>query len=200
MGSSVVLHNTRGTDPGLALPHLLPDVMRFDIVRNEPDPSDVPSELVPMERLQPDDAVKRRKFVLDFTDGMWTINGLMYDPARIDAYPVLGTTEIWEFENRSDIPHDMHLHLVQFQALGVDGQPPPLARMGWKDTQRINPHATNPIIVQFEGYSGVYVFHCHMLEHAEHMMMGQFEVLPPGGFGAAIQPNAAVICPLPTST
>jgi hypothetical protein len=76
----------------------------------------------------------------------------------------------------------MHLHLVQFQILAVDGQPPPLIRMGWKDTMRINPHQTNPLIVPFEGYSGVYVFHCHMLEHAEHMMMGQFDVVAPGGF------------------
>ena len=40
-----------------------------------------------------------------------------------------------------------------------------------------------------------------LLEHAEHMMMGQFEVLPPGGFGAsATQLNSAFVCPLPTST
>jgi spore coat protein A len=216
VGSSVVLHNIRVGDPGLDYPHLLPEVMRFDVVRNEPDPSDVPSQLVPMERLQAADAVVTRRFVLDFTDGMWTINGLMFDPARIDADPRLGTTEIWEIENRSEQPHDVHLHLVQFQHLtGFGGQPPPPIRRGWKDTKRIDAHDTNSIIVPFEGYSGVYVFHCHMLEHAEHMMMGQFEVVGPEGPGASAtqrgslptgffgqqlqQPNSPFLC-LPTST
>ncbi|MBM2811678.1 MAG: putative multicopper oxidase [Chloroflexi bacterium] len=202
VGSSVVLHNTRGTELGLSFPPLLPDVMRFDIVRSEPDPSDVPSQLASVERLQPDDAVKTRRFVLEWTDGHWTINGRIYDPARIDAYPVLGTTETWEFENRSDQIHDLHLHLVQFQQLlGPDGQLPPPYRSGWKDTKRILPHIMESIIVPFDGYTGVYVFHCHMLEHAEHMMMGQFEVVGPEGPGAsATQPNSSFVCPLPTST
>ena len=202
VGSSVVLHNTRATEPGLTLPNLLPDVMRFDIVRNEPDPSDIPPRLASVERLNPDDAVRTRRFVLDITDGHWTIDGLMYDPARINAYPVLGTTEVWEFENRSDQIHDMHLHLVQFQQLlGPDGQLPPPMRSGWKDTKRILPHSMESIIVPFEGYAGVYAFHCHMLEHAEHMMMGQFEVVGPEGPRIPITAfNSAYFCPLPTAT
>jgi spore coat protein A, manganese oxidase len=214
VGSSVALHNTRAQDLGLVFPSLLPDVMRFDIVRDEPDPSDVPTKLVPMERLNPDDAVKTRRFVLDFTDGHWTINGLTYDPARIDADPRLGTTEIWEFENRSDHTHDMHLHLVQFQHLiGPTGSPPDPFRSGWKDTKRSLQGVTESIIVRFDGYTGVYMFHCHMLEHAEHMMMGQFEVVGPDGprgprqqrelptaspFAALLQqPKSAFLCGSP---
>jgi spore coat protein A len=123
----------------------------------------------------------------------------MYDPTRIDADPVLGTTEIWEFENRSDLPHDVHLHLVQFQTLvAAFGQPPTRNRGGWKDTQRVMPHDTVSIIVPFEGYTGRYVFHCHMLEHAEHMMMGQFEVVGPEGARRFADPaNFSLACPLP---
>jgi len=218
VGTSVVLHNARADDSfgefvGPAYPHLLPEIMRFDIVRNEPDPSEVPLQLVPIERLNPDDAVNTRKFVLDFTDGHWTIDGLMYDPSRIDADPHMGTTEIWEFENRSDLPHDVHLHLVQFQTLVASGGPPTRNRAGWKDVQRVLPHQTSSMIVPFEGYSGVYVFHCHMLEHGEHGMMGQFEVVGPEGPGASAkeqgvplsspfaallqQPNSPFFCGLP---
>jgi len=203
VGSSVVLRDARVGDLGLTYPYVLPDVMRFDIVRNESDPSDVPSQLASIDRLNPDDAVKTRRFVLDFIDGMWTIDGLTFDPGRIDADPRLGTTEIWEFENRSDLPHDVHLHLVQFQTLlsGVVFGPPTPNRRGWKDTQRVNPHDTMSMIVPFEGYSGVYVFHCHMLEHAEHMMMGQFEVVSPEAPGAsATQPRSPLFGRLPTST
>ena len=96
----------------------------------------------------------------------------------------------------------MHLHLVQFQNLGdLDGGPPQPLRSGWKDTRRSAPHITESIIVRFEGYTGRYVFHCHMLEHAEHMMMGQFEVMPAEGAATfATPPNAQIVCPLPTST
>jgi spore coat protein A len=204
VGSSVILHNTRADDSfrdfvGAPYPHLLPEVMRFDVVRSEPDPSDVPPQLAEMERLEAAHAVKTRRFILDRTDGHWTINGLMYDPTRIDADPVLGTTEIWEFENRSDLPHDVHLHLVQFQTLvAAFGQPPTRNRGGWKDTQRVMPHDTVSIIVPFEGYTGRYVFHCHMLEHAEHMMMGQFEVVGPEGARRFADPaNFSLACPLP---
>jgi spore coat protein A len=201
VGSSVVLRNTRAGDDGRPFPYPLPEVMRFDIVRSEPDPSDVPPRLVPVERLQPEDATKTRRFVLDFTDGHWTINGLMFDPARIDADPRLGTTEIWEFENRSDQAHDVHLHLVQFQTLAVGIQLPAPIRRGWKDTQRVSPHETISVVVRFDGYPGVYAFHCHMLEHAEHMMMGQFEVLSSEGFAASAPvAGSPLICPLPPST
>jgi spore coat protein A, manganese oxidase len=201
VGSSVVLHNDRATEQGVPVSHALPEVMRFDIVREEPDSSDVPPQLVPMERLNADDAVATRTFVLDFTDGHWTINGRMYDPARIDADPRLGTTEIWEFENRSEQSHDMHLHLVQFQSLAEGVQLPAPIRRGWKDTQRISPRATSSLIVRFDGFPGVYAFHCHMLEHAEHMMMGQFEVVGPEGPGISRSPfNAPYFCPVPGST
>ena len=94
----------------------------------------------------------------------------------------------------------MHLHLVQFQTLAVGIQLPAPIRRGWKDTQRVSPHENISVVVRFDGYPGVYAFHCHMLEHAEHMMMGQFEVVPPGGM-ATFTPrsNPALFCALPTS-
>jgi FtsP/CotA-like multicopper oxidase with cupredoxin domain len=201
VGSSVILHNIRAEDQGQVFTNPLPEVLRFDIVRDEPDPSTAPARLAAVERLQPEDSMLTRRFVLDFTDGHWTINGRTFDPARVDVAPRLGTTEIWEWENRSDFPHDLHLHLVQFQILlASDGPPPPLRR-GWKDTQRIPPHAINSLIVPFEGYTGRYVFHCHMLEHAEHMMTGQFEVVPPDRVGLFPAPvNVSFACPLPGSS
>ena len=44
-----------------------------------------------------------------------------------------------------------------------------------------------------------HMFHCHMLEHAEHMMMGQFEVMAPDGFGlSGLQPDSRFVCALRT--
>jgi spore coat protein A, manganese oxidase len=184
IGSSVILHNTRTEDDGLPYPSKLPDLMRFDVIRSESDPSDVPPRLAAVERLNEADAVMTRRFVLDFIEGHWMINGRRYDPSRVDADPRLGSTEIWEFENRSEQPHDLHLHLVEFQNVVGTRRlipfPDPIRR-DWKDTRRVAPGTTSTIIVRFDGYPGVYAFHCHMLEHAEHMMMGQFEVVGPDG-------------------
>jgi spore coat protein A len=81
----------------------------------------------------------------------WLINEPALDD--ITEFPILGTTEVWSFINRSGVAHPMHLHLVLMQS--SDRQPfivtndtivltgprvPPLANeAGWKDTVRANP-------------------------------------------------------------
>ncbi|MEP7052782.1 MAG: multicopper oxidase domain-containing protein [Pseudomonadota bacterium] len=110
--------------------------------------------------------------------------------------PMLGDTEIWSFVNVTDDVHPIHLHLVRFQILDrqqfdVDAfltkgtlkllnqrvSPEP-GEAGWKDTVRADAAVITRIIVKFEGYSGRYVWHCHVLEHAANEMMRPFEVLP----------------------
>jgi len=56
--------------------------------------------------------------------------------------------------------------------------PPAPNEAGWKDTVRVDPWTTTRIIVKFEGYTGRYVWHCHLLEHAANEMMRPFEVVP----------------------
>ncbi len=106
----------------------------------------------------------------------------------------LGSVEKWRFINTTDDAHPMHLHLVQFRilerqgfnpatigtgALGLLGSPrPPAANeAGWKDTAVVEPRDVLTILVRFEGYTGRYVFHCHMLEHEDNDMMRPYEVV-----------------------
>jgi spore coat protein A len=49
---------------------------------------------------------------------------------------------------------------------------------GWKDTATVNPGDVLTILARFEGYTGRYVFHCHMLEHEDNDMMRPYEVVP----------------------
>ena len=89
----------------------------------------------------------------------------------------------------------MHLHLVQFQilhrqgfnlplsecrAVSIGGQSslPAANEAGWKDTAIVNPRDVLTILVRFEGFTGRYVYHCHMLEHEDNDMMRPYEVLP----------------------
>ena len=110
-----------------------------------------------------------------------TINGKKMDINRIDEQVKLGSTEIWEITNRSammmSMPHSMHLHDVQFQILSRNGRIPQPHEQGRKDTVLIMPGETVRIISRFRDYTGVYMYHCHLLEHEDDGMMGQFEVV-----------------------
>jgi spore coat protein A len=122
------------------------------------------------------------------------INGKRYDDP-VTEFVKLGSTEKWRFINTTDDAHPMHLHLVQFQILSRQGfdiaafqkgalqligtpRPPAANEIGWKDTAVVNPRDVLTILIRFEGYTGRYVFHCHMLEHEDNDMMRPYEVVP----------------------
>jgi spore coat protein A len=111
----------------------------------------------------------------------------------ITENPRLLDTEVWRFINRSGMTHPMHMHLVMFQVL--DRQtfddsggtivptgplvPPAAYEAGWKDTVQVAPGEMVRVIARFEGYEGLYAYHCHILEHEDHEMMRQFLVPEP---------------------
>jgi len=181
VGSRIVLQNRIGSGS-------IGEVMRFDVVGEdgEEDGDDghgrriEHSVLRPIRRMREDQASAVRRFVFAhgpvITDP-WLIDGKPYDPARIDATVPLGAVEIWEFVSESRMPHPIHLHHVMFQVLSRNGMAPPPHEMGWKDTVVMFPGETVRVIARFTDYKGVYVFHCHMLEHEDFAMMGQFEVV-----------------------
>lgn len=145
----------------------------------------IPKTLRTVERLKPEDAVKTRSFVMEtmsmgMTGERLTINGKKMDPKRIDERIKHNTVEIWEITNRASMmmsmPHSMHLHDVQFQILDRNGQPPEAHELGYKDTVLIPQGESVRIIIPFGDYRGIYMYHCHLLEHEDDGMMGQFEV------------------------
>ena len=108
------------------------------------------------------------------------INGKIMDMARIDEVVRLGDIEIWEVSNRGGQPHPFHVHLVQFQILDRNGQRPTAAELGWKDTVLVPPGDLVRIIMPFERYADPqipYMYHCHIMEHEDNGMMGQFLVV-----------------------
>ena len=141
------------------------------------------ASLLPIERLKPEEVLQTRQFSMQTMSrgGRLTINGKNMDINRIDATVRLGSSEIWEISNNSammmQLPHSMHLHDVQFQVLERNGKPPPPLEQGRKDTILLLPGEQVKIISRFEDYTGIYMFHCHMLEHEDNGMMGQFEVV-----------------------
>ncbi len=74
-------------------------------------------------------------------------------------------------------PHSMHLHDVQFQILDRTGRRPVLHKKERKNTVLIPPGERVRIIAKFEDYTGKYIHHCHLLEHEDNGMIGQFEIV-----------------------
>ena len=97
---------------------------------------------------------------------------------RPSAQLKLDSVEHWRFINPTNHPHPMHLHLVQFQIVKIDGEPQQSSDFGWKDTFVVPPGGEVTVAARFSGYVGKYVFHCHNLEHEDFAMMSEFEVVP----------------------
>jgi spore coat protein A, manganese oxidase len=117
-------------------------------------------------------------------------------------FPVLGSTEIWQWLNTTVDNHPMHTHdegfqVQGFQALLPDGAGGYLATVdtaapfipasdpvwggmynGELDTMIVPSGMMAQILIKFEDYTGDYVEHCHILEHEEHDMMRTFTVVP----------------------
>jgi FtsP/CotA-like multicopper oxidase with cupredoxin domain len=139
----------------------------------------VPDRLAPHVHLHEEDAVRTRRFELDGR----SINGEKLDVSRIDLLIEAGTTEVWEVHNASGTPHNFHPHGVSFSVLDHDGNPPPPHLTGLKDTVYVRPGTAVRLLVRFGDYADPdtpYMFHCHVLEHEDRGMMGQFVVVEPG--------------------
>jgi FtsP/CotA-like multicopper oxidase with cupredoxin domain len=143
----------------------------------------VPEKLTTIDWLDEKEVVRTRTFAMATfsSGGRLTINNKHMDMERIDETVQLGSTEIWEISNISggmmQMVHSMHLHDVQFQILDRDGRRPEPHEHGRKDTVLVPPNETVRILVRFEDYTGIYMYHCHLLEHEDGGMMGQFEVV-----------------------
>ena len=131
---------------------------------------EIPETLRRIEPLDPAEATVERTFVL--TQGF--INGKTMDMARVDETAELGATEIWTVENLVGMDHPFHLHGFSFQVLDRNGVPEPYR--SWKDSVNVPKHETVRLIVRFEDFPGLWMYHCHILDHEDEGMMGVLEV------------------------
>jgi FtsP/CotA-like multicopper oxidase with cupredoxin domain len=176
------LQQTDGRKPdGLVSPGT--PLLRFLVDREAPDPSRVPTTLLPVtegpRELLPRVRVQRR-FKFERSHGAWVINGELFDENRISARPRRAEPEIWILESGGGWVHPVHIHLSEFFILSRDGKTPPPLERGRKDTVLIGGDVGREVrlLIKFEEYTGRYAFHCHNIEHEDMRMMAQFEIRP----------------------
>jgi FtsP/CotA-like multicopper oxidase with cupredoxin domain len=151
-------------------------LLQFRVTQHLIDDSTIPATL----RALPDigEPTVTRNWSFDKTSGHWTINALRFDPNRVDARPVLGTTEKWVFTNPTNQAHTVHIHDVSQQCISRNGGACyPYETM--KETWYLDPGETLELKLKFTDHIGMYMLHCHIVEHEDDGMMTQFEVVRP---------------------
>lgn len=155
----------------------------------------MPTKLANIELPKPSDATVTRSFQLEMDVGAdlaalalaWdnfcgdagamAINGQPMKMDRIDEEVRKGDTEIWRI-SVDDQLHPFHIHGCSFRILSQNGAPPPAYAAGWKDMVHVD-EGWSEVLVKFD-YEATkdapYMYHCHILEHEDCGMMGQFTV------------------------
>ncbi len=117
-----------------------------------------------------DPGTTAHQWVLDevMEDGIVTIDGYSYPDVPLLTLPGPVLTA-FEVRNDSEMHHPFHLHGNRFQVVDVDGVATDYT--GWKDTFDVPPFATVRILSELDN-PGEWMYHCHILEHAELGMAG----------------------------
>jgi len=136
------------------------------------------------------DGAPVRRIPLSFAMMQWMIDGRRFEMTQVtDAETVqAGSTHVWEFQNTTnpmgmEMAHPMHLHGRQFRVLGRSGGAADnalragLVDSGWTDTVLVLPGETVRTQVTFSEHRGLFLYHCHLLEHEDSGMMRNFRIV-----------------------
>ncbi|MEM8576845.1 MAG: multicopper oxidase domain-containing protein [Pseudomonadota bacterium] len=154
----------------------------------------IPRRLATLAPPNPAEAVRTREFRLQMDTGAdlaalalaWgnvcgggamAINGQPMKMDRIDERVEKGAAEIWRI-SVDDMLHPFHIHGCSFRILTQNGGPPPTYAEGWKDMVHVE-DGWSEVLVRFDygaPENAPYMYHCHILEHEDGGMMGQFTV------------------------
>jgi FtsP/CotA-like multicopper oxidase with cupredoxin domain len=142
------------------------------------EPVPIPVELRTIEPIDVSGAIEHSLDMTIATDFqnqvVMGINGIPYrDVVPIEAR--VGETHLWRLTNATSFAHPFHLHGYFFQVQDASRVPE------WKDTVDLPAESELTIAVRFDDRAGTWMYHCHILDHAESGMMGQVRVAPAGG-------------------
>jgi spore coat protein A len=185
-GKSVVLESGKRTD-GVHAPGTTPFVgplMQFRVGAVEPDSTSIPNTLRPLPAWtqglgvgSPVDKTWKITIGGNSLRPTWLLNGRTFNPARVDHRPHLDTTEVWAVVNKTSMAHVIHMHSTDWYLLSRNGHPPPPWEDCLKESFFIKPQERIHVAAHFSDFTGKYVIHCHMLDHEDHGLMGQFEIV-----------------------
>jgi len=183
VGHAGMMRNT------FAVPQGAPLTLATLRVSSRQGPRYVVPDRLAADTFTPSDSAPVRRIPLTFMQMNWFIDGKTFEMAGASAAETVdaGSTHIWEFENRPmmgmGMAHPMHMHGRQFRVLSRRGaETNPLRDgihdQGWTDTVIVLPGETVRVQVTFSDYPGLFLYHCHILEHEDMGMMRNFRIRP----------------------
>ena len=174
----------------------------FVVSDQEGEKLTLPTEFESIEQFDLSEAVNQsspRRFDFHFQRMEWLINGRTFEMTEVAEWEKvkLNTTELWQFINSGSgrgmmgnmmkMPHPVHIHGLQFQIIDRDiSQVSPsvwnsmkdgFIDEGWQDTFLLLPDMSVTVALRFEDFTGLFIYHCHNLEHEDMGMMRNYEVV-----------------------
>ena len=162
-------------------------LLTVDVGRAETAGARLPDRLRAGPGRLPPSSPPVRRVPLTFQRMQWLLDGRAFDIADVGAEETVaaGSTHIWELVNGGgpmgmQMAHPIHLHGRQFEILSRTGGNPAnsvragLVDEGLHDTVLVLPNETVRIRVTFSEYRGLFLYHCHILEHEDMGMMRNF--------------------------
>jgi FtsP/CotA-like multicopper oxidase with cupredoxin domain len=135
-------------------------------------PAELPTELRRISPIDVTDAIEETlEMTIDLSNNdvvMGFNNTPYWEMKPIEAR--IGETHVWTLKNPTDFAHPFHLHGYFFQVLDESRTPE------WKDTVNVAVGEELRIAIDFDERPGTWMYHCHILDHAEVGMMGQLRV------------------------
>jgi FtsP/CotA-like multicopper oxidase with cupredoxin domain len=135
-------------------------------------PAAIPQTLKEIPAIDISEAIEHRIEMTIMRAGATTemgFNNVHHDHAR-PLVARLGETHVWTIVNDTDFAHPFHLHGYFFQVLDDRRVPE------WKDTVDVPAHSELRLAVHFDERPGMWMYHCHILDHADVGMMGHLLV------------------------
>jgi FtsP/CotA-like multicopper oxidase with cupredoxin domain len=172
-------------------------VLTVTVDRKEDETLRLPEKLTNIDRYNIDDAENKsqpRTFEMLMRHMTWTINGRVFEMTNVSGDEIvrLNTLEAWDLVNGGggmmgmSLPHPIHLHGQQFQVLERFFDPALAADWaslkdgvideGWQDVVMLFPRQKVRILREFSDFEGLFLYHCHNLEHEDMGMMRNFLV------------------------
>ena len=183
LGSKLVLENRleqvdgRGPTNRLLTPGT--PLLRFDVDAEPPRPdvSRVPPVLRQLSPVNLAEVVRTRYFKFDRNNGVWAVNGKLFDVFTPAIQVKKGSAEIWVLQGSTGWHHPVHIHLEEGRILSRNGKVPPPHERGRKDVFELAPDEEVKVFLRFRDFVGKYVMHCHNINHEDHAMMLRFDVI-----------------------
>ncbi len=170
-------------------------LFRVEVVRGIGGASfTMPSTLSAIPRHRREDAVNAanpRTITAALNTMRWTLNNRTFEMEAVAADEIAqaGTLDLWEFVNNTggmmSMLHPLHIHGPQFQVL--ERIPPAntadystvrdgFVDDGWKDTVIVMPGERVRLLLRYGQHTGLFLYHCHILEHEDGGMMRNYQV------------------------